>query len=300
MKKITNIILALIICLNLFSASAYAASASASGTSSAEVGDTITVTLYLNGNGIHGLQGKLNYDSDYLAFEGMESAKSGWYVESYGSNFVAYDNYGEAPINGGGSVLYASFEVLDGAAGETVYVTFSSLVATDSKSDISAGSASYSCYIEEEETTTTEPTTTKPTTTKPTTTKPAATKPATTKPATTKPVTTAVADSDDNDYRETTTVAVAESVATKPAETTKKAAGETTTKKAAAEATTKKGEVATSQITTTEVVEPTTETMGNVNGEKCNKFPWWILIILLLLVIAVVVYYYYKKKRNVE
>ena len=89
-------------------------------------------------------------------------------------------------------------------------------------------------------------------------------------------------------------------VTTKPAETTKKAAGETTTKKAAAEATTKKGEVATSQITTTEVVEPTTETMGNVNGEKCNKFPWWILIILLLLVIAVVVYYYYKKKRNVE
>ena len=145
MKKIVSALL-LVLLLGMVCIPGFAAtSASLTGPDTVRAGDTITVTFKLNGSGIYGISGTLEYDADQLTLTGTsQKIASPWMVEFNGDNFVAYDNNLSTPINNNASIFTATFRVKSGlATGTQIQVSVKDIVATDGSADQEIGTASY-------------------------------------------------------------------------------------------------------------------------------------------------------------
>ena len=148
MKRIISLAIALLLCVSLFAVTAFAASVSASltGPGTVRAGDTITLSFNLNGSGIFGASGTLNYDSSVLTLAGTsQKIGNGWAVEFNGNNFVAYDNNLAKPINGNTTLFTVAFTVKSGvAAGTAINVSYTGVTASDGSADINVGTVTYS------------------------------------------------------------------------------------------------------------------------------------------------------------
>ena len=150
MKRITSLVIVLLLCVSLFAATASAASASATltGPGTVRAGDTITLTFNLNGSGIFGASGTLSYDSSQLTLTGTsQKIGNGWAVEFNGNNFVAYDNNLASPINGSTTLFTATFKVGNVAAGTAINVSYTGVAASDGTADANIGTVTYSATI---------------------------------------------------------------------------------------------------------------------------------------------------------
>ena len=143
---LTGLLLVGVMCMP---ASAAKASASLTGPNVVRAGDTITVTFKLDGSGIYGASGRLQYDSNQLTLTGTsQKIASPWMVEFNGNEFVAYDNNLTNPINSNTSLFTATFKVKSGlATGTQIAVSVEDVATTDGSVDTNVGSASYSAVI---------------------------------------------------------------------------------------------------------------------------------------------------------
>ena len=143
---LTAVVLMSIVCLSVFAASS---SASLTGPSTVRAGDTITLTFKVNGSGISGITGSLQYNSSQLTLTKTEQKiASPWMVEFNGDNFVAYDNNLSNPINSNTTIFTATFKVnKDLAAGTQVTVSAVDVVTSDGAVDTNVGAVSYSTTI---------------------------------------------------------------------------------------------------------------------------------------------------------
>ena len=148
MKRIFATALALLVCVCLLSITANAAGASAgfTGPNTVRAGDTITVTFSVTGSGLKGLQGTIVYDSNLLTLtKTTQKISSPWVVEWNGSNFVAYDNNQENPINSNTALYALTFKVSSGAStGADLSVSCTNIKVSDGGGDVSVGTATYS------------------------------------------------------------------------------------------------------------------------------------------------------------
>jgi len=150
MKRITGLVMALLLCVSLFAVTASAASASASltGPGTVRAGDTITLSFNLSGSGIFGASGTLSYDSSQLTLTGTsQKIGNGWAVEFNGNNFVAYDNNLASPINSNTTLFTATFKVGNVATGTAIKVSYTNVAASDGTADADIGTVSYSATI---------------------------------------------------------------------------------------------------------------------------------------------------------
>jgi hypothetical protein len=118
LKKLISAILAAFILAVMavpFSASAASGSAGLSGPGAIRAGNTITVSFVINGSGIEGAQGTINYDGSKLTLTGTtQKISSAWEVDFNGANFVAYDKQQNSPINGSSTLFSMTFNVNSG------------------------------------------------------------------------------------------------------------------------------------------------------------------------------------------
>lgn len=150
MKRITSLVIVLLLCISLFAVTASAASASASltGPGTVRAGDTITLTFHLSGSGIFGASGTLSYDGSQLTLTGTsQKIGNGWAVEFNGNNFVAYDNNLASPINSNTALFTATFKVGNVAVGTAINVSYTSVAASDGTADANIGTVTYSTTI---------------------------------------------------------------------------------------------------------------------------------------------------------
>lgn len=151
MKRILCVIMMLVLCVSLLTLTALAAGASASlaGPNTVRAGDTITVTLNLNGTGLLGASGTLSYDTNQLTLTGISpKVASPWMVEVNGGNFVVYDNLLSNPINSYTSLFAATFQVNPNlATGTAISVYANNIVASDGTADANVGTVAYSTVI---------------------------------------------------------------------------------------------------------------------------------------------------------
>ena len=273
MKRITSIIVVMILCLSLLSMNVFAASAtvSATGSQTAETGDAIQVKLNLTATDVYGISGVINFDASQLR---LESAAAGYgtlgLMVHTNNKFTVIDNGGETLANG--TIVVLNFTVLEATAGTTVSVSFGNLVATDGRNDLNVASATYSFTVAEPETTepeATEPETTEPETTEPETTEPKPTEPKPTEPKPTEP--------------KPTEPQATEPTATEPSSEPSTEATEPS----------EQGTEPTEQGT-----EPTEPGAADGDGEK--KCCWWCWI-LILIAVALLTWHLivvFKKKRK--
>ena len=151
MKRIVSLATALLLCVSLLCVTVFAASASASltGPGTVRAGDTITLTFHLNGSGIFGASGTLEYDGSVLELkETKQKIGDGWMVEFNGNNFVAYDNDLAKPINSNTALFTVSFQVKANVATGTAFkVSYTGVVASDGSADANIGTVSYSATV---------------------------------------------------------------------------------------------------------------------------------------------------------
>jgi hypothetical protein len=153
LKKILSLILSGLLALTILSpvmVSAASASASLSGPGTVRAGDIITVSYVINGSGVEGAQGIIQYDSSNLTLTGTsQKIGSPWAVEFFnGANFAAYDNALTNPINGSATLFTMTFKVNSGAAtGTGLSVSVGSAKATGGSSDIAMNTATYGANI---------------------------------------------------------------------------------------------------------------------------------------------------------
>ena len=150
MKRMTGLVMALLLCVSLFAVTASAASASASltGPGTVRAGDTITLSFNLSGSGIFGASGTLSYNSSQLTLTGTsQKIGNGWAVEFNGNNFVAYDNNLASPINSNTTLFTATFKVGNVATGTAIKVSYTNVAASDGTADADIGTVSYSATI---------------------------------------------------------------------------------------------------------------------------------------------------------
>jgi len=150
MQKLISLLFALLLTAGILVLPASAApSATLTGPSTVRAGDTITLTLSVNGSGILGAGGEIAFDSTALELKSTKQViASPWMVEFNGMNFVAYDNNQENPINKKTSLLSLTFRVKSGVnTGTRVTVSVKNGITSDGSADISLGSISYSTTI---------------------------------------------------------------------------------------------------------------------------------------------------------
>lgn len=151
MKRVLYMALAIVLCLCLLVTPTLATTASASltGPGTVRSGDTITLTFNLNGSGIYGASGTLEYDSGVLELKGTEQKiNDGWAVEFNGNNFVAYDNNLAKPINKNTALFAVTFKVKSNVAtGATIKVSYKDVTASDGSADTNVGTVSYTATI---------------------------------------------------------------------------------------------------------------------------------------------------------
>ncbi len=131
MKKITSIIISILLILTMIPISASAASLSLSGPSTVRAGDTISVALKFSGGNLTGYSGELSYDSSVLTLQSVSSNSGGnWSFTRSGNNIVAYDTTGtSSPAT---ALFTATFKVNSGVAtGTEIDVSFSGGFSAD-------------------------------------------------------------------------------------------------------------------------------------------------------------------------
>lgn len=276
MKRITSIIVIMILCLSLLSMNVFAASpaASAAGPQEVEKGQTVQVQLKLTADNVYGVSGKINYDASLLELESVQGGNNNLAVALNNNNnkFTVYHIMGELLVENTGTIVVLNFKVLDDAAGSVV---FSDLIATDGTADIAVSNATYSFTIAEPVPEETEPEETQPEETEPKPTEPKPTEPKPTEPKPTEP---------------------------KPTEPKPTEPKPTEPKPTEPEATEPSTEVTEPSQEGTEPSQPEVQPTepGTADGEgeqKCNW--WWILIVIvILLCIWHLIVILRKKKRE--
>lgn len=151
MKRIAAITVCIVMLISLLSVTAFAVTASATltGPESVRAGDTITLTFNLNGKGLFGASGTLNYDSNQVELTGTKQKVGGsWMVEFNGKNFVAYDNDLAKPISSTTALFTATFKVKSNlAVGTKIQISCTGVTATDGNEDGNIGTVTYSATI---------------------------------------------------------------------------------------------------------------------------------------------------------
>ena len=151
MKKTMILLLILALCAGVFGVCAYAASPAmtVTGPSTVRAGDTITVSFKLNGTGLYGFSGTLEYDSSLLTLQGTPEAKvSGWILELGDGAFVCYDNTLSKPINSNTTMFTLTFKVSKKVEpGTKISVSCGDIITTDGNKNIDIADASYSVTI---------------------------------------------------------------------------------------------------------------------------------------------------------
>ncbi len=147
MKKIISIVTVLVLSFALLlpiSVSAAGASATLIGPAAVHAGDTITLTLNLNGSGLFGASGTLSYDASQVTLtDTKQTIASPWMVEFNGNNFVTYDNNLSNPIKGNASLFTLTFKVKNVAKGTKIKISCTELVASDGTADANIGTVTY-------------------------------------------------------------------------------------------------------------------------------------------------------------
>jgi len=153
MKKLLQVMVILLLLLTV-SSSAFAASATASVTGPAVIraGDTLTVTVVVNGTSIYAVRGEIQYETAQLTYQSISGVLSGWDVtinsQTGQVKFVAEDKNLSAPISSSKQLCKMTFKVNGSiAAGTVIKVTAASLEASDGQSDTNPANASYSVTV---------------------------------------------------------------------------------------------------------------------------------------------------------
>lgn len=151
MKRLISLAAAILLCVTLFAvtASAVSANATLTGPGTVRAGDTITLTLNLNGSGLYSASGALSYNSSQLTLVSTaQKIGNGWAVEFSGNNFVAIDNNLANPIKSNTALFTVTFKVNSSVAvGTKITVSYTDVTATDGNADANVGTVSYSATI---------------------------------------------------------------------------------------------------------------------------------------------------------
>ena len=151
MKRLISLAAAILLCVTLFAvtASAVSANATLTGPGTVRAGDTITLTLNLNGSGLYSASGALSYNSSQLTLVSTaQKIGNGWAVEFNGNNFVAIDNNLANPIKSNTALFTVTFKVNSSVAvGTKITVSYTDVTATDGKADANVGTVSYSATV---------------------------------------------------------------------------------------------------------------------------------------------------------
>ena len=151
MKKVLSVLVVAILvlsCMLPMTASAVTASATLAGAGTVRAGDTITLTFNLNGKGIYGAEGTLNYDAAQVSLVSTsQKIASPWVVEFNGNKFVAYDNNLAAPISSNKAVFSVTFKVKAVATGTKINISYTGVKASDGTADANIGTVSYSATV---------------------------------------------------------------------------------------------------------------------------------------------------------
>lgn len=151
MKRILSFAIALLLCVSLVCMTTFAATANAklSGPSAVWAGESFTLTFSLNGIGIFGVAGTLEYDTSILELK-ETNLKIGndWEMEFNGNEITVSDDDLEDPININVSLFTMTFKVkANVATGTAVKVSYTGVIATDGKTDAEIGTVSYSATV---------------------------------------------------------------------------------------------------------------------------------------------------------
>lgn len=151
MKKVLSVLVVAILvlsCMLPMTVSAATASATLAGAGTVRAGDTITLTFNLNGKGIYGAEGTLNYDAAQVTLVSTsQKIASPWVVEFNGNKFVAYDNNLAAPISSNKAVFSVTFKVKAVATGTKINISYTGVKASDGTADANIGTVSYSATV---------------------------------------------------------------------------------------------------------------------------------------------------------
>lgn len=148
MKKLSCLVLILLLVLSMVPCVWAAPSASMSGPSTVRAGDTITVS-FSAGGGILGGSGAVSYDSSLLTLNGYTATVGGsWRVDFSGNSFVFYDDNMSTPISSGTTIFKASFTVNKSVAtGTAISVSATGVTLSDGSADTYVGTCAYSATI---------------------------------------------------------------------------------------------------------------------------------------------------------
>lgn len=153
MKRLLSYFVVCMLCVCLFALPVQAAGAQASltGPGTVRAGDTITLTLSLNGTGLYGASGTLSFDKNQLELKSTkQKIGNGWKVEFNGNDFVAYDDNLAKPINKQTALFTVTLKVKSSVApGTAIKVSYTNLVASDGRKDENIGTVSYSKTVAE-------------------------------------------------------------------------------------------------------------------------------------------------------
>ena len=151
MKKVLSLLVVAVLMFAFMlpmTVSAANASATLTGTGTVRAGDTITLTFNLNGKGIYGAEGTLNYDASQVTLVSTsQKIASPWVVEFNGNKFVAYDNNLSAPISSNKAVFAVTFKVKSVATGTKINISYTGVKASDGTADAVVGTVSYSVTV---------------------------------------------------------------------------------------------------------------------------------------------------------
>lgn len=151
MKRILYTALALMLCLCLFAVPALAAGTGASltGPGTVRAGDTVTLTLSLEGSGISFASGTLEYDNTQLELlETERTIGNGWTGNFDGNAFLIWDDTLEHSIEGKAGIFTLTFKVkADVATGAAIRVCVKDLSVSDGSQDTPLADAVYSVSV---------------------------------------------------------------------------------------------------------------------------------------------------------
>ena len=148
--KIITFIIVLAIALQALCLTSFAAaSASLTGPSTVRAGDTIKLTLSLNGSSIMGYSGTLEYDKSKLQLaEEPAELHSSWSFSFNSDNgiFTCYDSKGTG-VSGSTQMFVVKFKVKSLDPGTTITVRSKDMVVTEGETERTGISAEYSVKV---------------------------------------------------------------------------------------------------------------------------------------------------------
>lgn len=149
MKKSLSFLFFFAVLLFPVTASAAGVLAHLSGPDTVQAGQTLTLTLTVNGSGFYGVSGALSYDSSQVTLSDTEQIIGGnWQVEFYENYFLVYDNALENPISGIAEVFCVTFQISDSLVpGTEVNIACTGITASDGSADTDCGTVRYSTVV---------------------------------------------------------------------------------------------------------------------------------------------------------